>query len=75
MKYGGDEKNARTFYGISERFLDSRGCIKIFNTFIQFANEGIAKGLFCSRAMIKKWFVKRGKRSFNTSVSLAKEKI
>lgn len=53
-----DEKKARascTFRGISERFLESRGCIKIFNTFIQFANEVSrgGKGLL-SRVMIKK---------------------
>lgn len=53
-----DEKKARasrTFRGISERFLESRGCIKIFNTFIQFANEVSRGGEgLLSRAMIKK---------------------
>lgn len=50
-------RSSCTFYGISERFLESRGCIKIFNTFIQFANEvsgGGRDGELLCRAMIKK---------------------
>lgn len=52
-------RSSCTFYGISERFLESRGCIKIFNTFIQFANEvSGGMGSFCVARWLKKWFVK-----------------
>lgn len=58
-----------TFYGINERFLESRGCIKIFNTFIQFANEGERRG-FCLARWLKKWFVKWEERLYASCISV-----